>query len=315
MDTRRDQRKQDAKHSIRCEQCGNDQTLRVEPEPSPLFLLWRNSVLKFYRESTGCRNHYLINNAKGRKFLLAMLVMLMSDSDAQQIAPWITPHELHAMRRRASHIKPTTINISRIIGLTAAQRDKHGWRVKNGKRVKCGILTFPACDETPDQEERRQSAAKNAARKLTRQRRKAELAAQARDPREGALFEVTDLITQRPGATVCDTRIIMDAMSPAQREVFPQRDDSCRRAINRMRKNLRLRDAARSTQRFETTPFQPKPLISQGLAGTNRGSLQGRVPQTDTTDVEAQLRAQVERLRQELDRRDAVIIRKGASNA
>ena len=113
---------------------------------------------------------------------MALLVLFLPPDDAEHLAQWISPQEMPAMRKKAGRIEPTPGNISRIIKLTRAQREKYGWRVKNGKRVRSGILNFPAYDETPEQAERRRMAAKNAARKAKRQKAKAERVACCSDP-------------------------------------------------------------------------------------------------------------------------------------
>ena len=255
MDTARRAAAQDRRNvspTFRCEQCGHDQH-RINPEPTKpsRYRLWRLILLRFYRDSTGCKNHYLREDAKGRDFLLAQLVLGLPLDDADQLAPWITVKELRAMTNKAAHIEPTLDNVSRIIKLTSALREKHGWRVdENGQRKRSGILVFAACDETPEATKRRQKAAKNAARRERRQKEQAERQTQCRDPREAAVIAAMHRISSEPFFTLSVPNIIRSIERSSDRAAFPHDHGAFRVTVYRITGRL----ARRGTLRLSTPP-------------------------------------------------------------
>ena len=91
--------------------------------------------------------------------------------------------------------------------------------------------------DDPDKE-RRQNEAKNKRRREKRLAAKNSLAAHASNPREATALAVIDRILQWPWHPTIDTGLIMDTMSRDERALFPKKDGSFRRALNRIRESL-----------------------------------------------------------------------------
>ena len=322
---------------------------RRKPRHSQAHYL-RGALMMIYRILN--KHPGLADDEQGRTFLRLLLALGLPLSEVDHYASWITAPDLQAIKRAAKRFEATSTSIGEAIKLTDAFREMHGWRMKDGKRVRTSILLIRPYDVDWEVVQRRRRIEKIIKRRTERQAVMTRIATYP--ARQAAIMSAIERVRQQPGCFTPFAQVIIRAMTKAERAAFPASEASFRRTFDRevaaleelgvvqtgdairgatrtkgrparliWPTDLWLSVATKDTQEFRTRvdsvvagkkrkPIKP---LEVEQFGTNHDADVVMVPQTDTTDVEAQLRAQVERLRQELDRRDAVIIRKGASNA
>ena len=195
--------------------------------------------MRFYSDLTG-EDYALIDNTRGRAFLLVYLALGLPAEDVDFIAPWISAQELAAIKEQAARFHPTPENISREIQLTVAEHEQYGWRVKNGKRVKCGgILQFPPCDVDLKERQEQRNREKAAQRRERRRKAQADLMAKCRGPREREAMAI--LIRLSPRQPIVTAKDVINAITG---EHFPAGRPARRAAVHRFLDCLERRGLA-----------------------------------------------------------------------
>ena len=232
--------------SFNCECCD------LEPDSSHPRRM-REAVKRFHRDLTGCEGAYP-DDETSRDFILALAVLKVPRKVARQLAPWMPQQELDAIYAKAARTPRTMGNVSEIIHLTYAQRERYGWRVKDGKRVVVGIGHFPVRDAPPgvvvpwDMEAwLKQHEEESAKRKGRRYEKQAALMAQCCDLKDETVVLAIQRIKRRPGAhddfdwSVFNLKLTIDDMPgraafPQAADRYPPRDTPHRQAACRARR-------------------------------------------------------------------------------